>query len=98
MFIVLLLNFSWRLHCACALLLFSRRSSRADRRIADGPRSTYGSVMAFNEAILADLRPNFFELLAEEAMHESLRPAVEYVCKVHTHTYTRTHTAVVLRN
>ena len=54
--------------------------------------STYGSVMAFNEGILADLRPNFFELLAEEAMHESLRPAVEYVCKVHTHTYTHTHT------
>ena len=49
------------------------------------PRMTE-SVMAFNEGILADLRPNFFELLAEEEMHESLRPAVEYVCKVHTHT------------
>ena len=39
-------------------------------------------VMAFNEGILADKRPNFFELVAEEAMHETLRPAIEYICKV----------------
>lgn len=38
--------------------------------------------MAFNELILSDLRPNFFELVAQEAMHEALRPAFEYVCKV----------------
>ena len=36
----------------------------------------------FNEQILTSLRPNFFELIAQEAMHESLRPAFEHVCKV----------------
>lgn len=38
--------------------------------------------MAFNEGILTDQRPNFFELLAEESMREALRPALEYVCKI----------------
>lgn len=38
--------------------------------------------MAFNEGILGNQRPNIFELLEEEAMHETLRPAVEYICKV----------------
>ena len=38
--------------------------------------------MAFNEGILEDESPNFFELLAVEAMQEMFRPAVEYVCKV----------------
>lgn len=38
--------------------------------------------MAFNEGILSNQRPNIFELLEEEAMHDTLRPAVEYVCKV----------------
>ena len=38
--------------------------------------------MAFNEGILEGQRPNFFEFLEEEGMHETLRPAVEYVCKV----------------
>jgi hypothetical protein len=42
--------------------------------------------MAFNEGILADQRPNFFELLEEEGMHETLRPAIEYVCKVISHS------------
>lgn len=45
-------------------------------------RSSLIRAMAFNEGILANQRPNIFELLEEEAMHETLRPAVEYVCKV----------------
>lgn len=40
------------------------------------------ATMAFNEGILAHQKPNIFELLEEEAMHETLRPAVEYICKV----------------
>ena len=55
-------------------------------RLAPGPPvqddAMAGSSAAFNERILASMRPNFFELLAQEAMHEALRPAVEYVCKV----------------
>lgn len=39
-------------------------------------------TMAFNEAILANSRPNLFELVAQDSMHEALRPAFEYVCKV----------------
>lgn len=40
-------------------------------------------MAAFNEQILqGSQRPNFFELLAEKAMQEALRPAFEYVCKV----------------
>lgn len=40
-------------------------------------------MAAFNEQILqGSQRPNFFELLAQEAMQEALRPAFEYVCKV----------------
>lgn len=42
--------------------------------------------MAFNEAILADQRPNFFELLAEEQLREALRPALLYLVKV-THRH-----------
>ena len=38
--------------------------------------------LAFNEQILHGLRPNFFELLSEEAMHEALRPAFQYIIKV----------------
>ena len=38
--------------------------------------------MAFNEAILAEASPNFFELLAEEALREALRPALLYLIKV----------------
>lgn len=37
---------------------------------------------SFNEQILQSQRPNFFELLAQEAMHEALRPAFQYICKV----------------
>ena len=40
-----------------------------------------GSV-GFNEQILQSQRPNLFELLAQEAMHEALRPAFQYICKV----------------
>jgi len=43
-------------------------------------------MVAFNEQILASQRPNFFELLAQEAMREALRPAFEYVCKVLVHS------------
>ena len=43
---------------------------------------SYWTMVAFNEQILASQRPNFFELLAQEAMREALRPAFEYVCKV----------------
>lgn len=40
-------------------------------------------MAAFNEQILqGSQRPNFFELLAQEAMQEALKPAFEYVCKV----------------
>ena len=39
-------------------------------------------MSSFNEQILQSQRPNFFELLAQEAMHEALRPAFQYVCKV----------------
>ena len=41
--------------------------------------------MAFNEQILEGLRPNFFELVVQETMHQALRPAVEYLCKVCVH-------------
>ena len=41
-----------------------------------------GKDGAFNERILEGLRPNFFELLSQEAMHEALRPAILYVIKV----------------
>lgn len=37
---------------------------------------------AFNERILEGLRPNFFELLSQEAMHNALRPACQYFMKV----------------
>lgn len=37
---------------------------------------------AFNERILEGLRPNFFELLSQEAMHGALRPAFQYFIKV----------------
>lgn len=50
--------------------------------------------MAFNEAILEDDRPNFFELLAVEAMHEAFRPAVEYVCKVSDAIQNGVHTVI----
>lgn len=36
----------------------------------------------FNERILEGLRPNFFELLSQEAMHDALRPAIQYFIKV----------------
>ena len=40
-------------------------------------------MASFNEQILqGSQRPNFFELLAQEAMQEALRPAFEYACKV----------------
>lgn len=39
---------------------------------------------AFNERILEGLRPNFFELLSQEAMHHALRPACQYFLKVRT--------------
>ena len=39
-------------------------------------------IIGFNEQILQSQRPNFFELLAQEAMHEALRPAFQYMCKV----------------
>ena len=42
-------------------------------------RSVVGS---FNERILQALRPNFFELLSQEAMHDALRPAFQYLIKV----------------
>ena len=38
--------------------------------------------MAFNEQIHASARPNIFELLAQESMDASLRPAIQHVCKV----------------
>ena len=38
--------------------------------------------MAFNEAILAEETPNFFELVAEEQLREALRPALLYLTKV----------------
>ncbi len=41
-----------------------------------------GQDGAFNERILEGLRPNFFELLSQEAMHEALRPAIRYIIKV----------------
>jgi hypothetical protein len=37
---------------------------------------------AFNERILEGFRPNFFELLSQEAMHSALRPAFQYFIKV----------------
>jgi peroxin-12 len=40
------------------------------------------AAMAFNEAILTDERPNFFELFAEEQLREALRPALLYLTKV----------------
>ncbi len=46
-------------------------------------------VEMFNEQILSGLRPNFFELVAQEAMHEALRPAFEYLCKVSSSLVTR---------
>ena len=39
-------------------------------------------MASFNEQILQNQRPNFFELLAQESMHEALRPAFQYICKV----------------
>ena len=39
-------------------------------------------MSSFNEQILQSQRPNFFELVAQEAMHEALRPAFQYICKV----------------
>ncbi len=41
-----------------------------------------GSNFNVNDQILEGLRPNFFELLSEEAMHEALRPAFQYLIKV----------------
>lgn len=41
-----------------------------------------GDGGAFNEGILEGLRPNFFELLSQEAMHDALRPACQYFIKV----------------
>ena len=38
--------------------------------------------MAFNQQILEGLRPNIFELLAQESMNEALRPAVDYFIRV----------------
>lgn len=42
----------------------------------------YGESMAFNEQILEGFRPNVFELLAQEAMGQALRPALDYFIKV----------------
>ena len=42
------------------------------------------SSTVFNEQLLEGLRPNFFELVANEAMQEALRPAFQYICKVCT--------------
>ena len=39
-------------------------------------------MSSFNEQILQSQRPNFFDLLAQESMHEALRPAFQYICKV----------------
>ena len=44
--------------------------------------SSSGDVSSFNERILEGLVPNFFELLSQEAMHDALRPAVQYLLKV----------------
>ena len=41
-----------------------------------------GAAFNINDQILEGLRPNFFELLSEEAMHGALRPAFQYVAKV----------------
>ena len=38
--------------------------------------------MAFNEQILEGLRPNVFELLAQESMGQALRPALDYFIRV----------------
>ena len=37
---------------------------------------------SFNERILQAQRPSFFELLSQEAMHDALRPAFQYLSKV----------------
>ena len=48
-----------------------------------GVRDQKLNMASFNEQILqGSQRPNFFELLAQEAMQEALRPAFEYACKV----------------
>ncbi len=41
-------------------------------------------MASFNEQLLENARPNFFELVATEAMQEALRPAFQYICKVNT--------------
>ncbi|XP_064405987.1 putative peroxisome assembly protein 12 [Halichondria panicea] len=39
-------------------------------------------MASFNEQLLESVRPNFFELVANEAMQEALRPAFQYISKV----------------
>ncbi len=39
-------------------------------------------MAAFNEQLLGNACPNFFELVANESMQEALRPTFQYICKV----------------
>lgn len=68
------------------------RLSKFQSEIGMEPRNqTISPMMAgsdassFNERILVTQRPNFFELVAQEAMNEALGPALEYACKVLWH-------------